>query len=49
MKKLLMLAGIAAAAWGAMRLFRGKHEDEFQLDEYPPSPPPQQAAPEPQI
>jgi hypothetical protein len=48
MKKLLMLAGIAAAAWGAMRLFRGKNEDEFQLDDYTPSQPSQPAT-DPQI
>ena len=34
MKKLFMLAGIAAAAFGVIKLLRGKHEDEFAPPSY---------------
>ncbi len=36
MKKIVMLIGLAAAAYGAMKLFRGKEEDEFNVDQYDP-------------
>jgi hypothetical protein len=40
MKKLFVLVGLAAAAYGAMKLMRGNEEDEFNIDQY--------AAPQPQ-
>ena len=36
MKKLVMLVGFAAAAYGAMKLFRSKDEDEFGSGAYAP-------------
>jgi len=38
MKKIMVLLGLAAAAYGAIRLFKGKDEDEFATDEYIPQP-----------
>lgn len=36
MKKIVMLVGLAAAAYGAMKLFRGNNDDEFNIDTYAP-------------
>lgn len=39
MKKLLMLASVAAAAFGVMKVIRGnKHEDEFAATPYSEAP-----------
>jgi hypothetical protein len=39
MKKIVVLAGLAAAAFGAMKLLRGKDEDTFDADRaYEPQP-----------
>ena len=38
MKKLVMLVGLAAAAYGAMKMFRSKEEDDFGMDPYAPQP-----------
>jgi len=38
MKKIMLLAGVAAAAYGAMKMFRQPKEDEFAIDQtYPAS------------
>ncbi len=38
MKKLMLLAGFAAAAYGAIKMFRQPKEDEFAIDQtYPAS------------
>ena len=37
MKKIMMLLGIAAAGYGAMKFFKGKSEDEY-ADQYAPQP-----------
>lgn len=38
MKKLFLLAGVAAAAFGAMKLLRGGEKDEFgNIEPYAPS------------
>jgi hypothetical protein len=34
MKKIMVLVGLAAAAYGALRLFRSKEEDEFAADQF---------------
>lgn len=34
MKKLFVLIGLAAAAYGAMKFMRGNEEDEFNIDQY---------------
>jgi hypothetical protein len=36
MKKIVMIVGLAAAAYGAMKLIRGGNEDEFNIDQYAP-------------
>lgn len=42
MKKFVFLAGIAAAAYGAMKMFRGKDENSFDVEPtYEPHPQPQ--------
>ena len=41
MKKILVLLGLAAAAYGVMKLVRGSEEDEFNIDQYAPQPQPQ--------
>ncbi|HZP57550.1 MAG TPA: hypothetical protein VFC53_08330 [Dehalococcoidia bacterium] len=38
MKKIVMLIGIAAAAYGAMKLFRKGESDEFQFESLEPQP-----------
>ncbi len=38
MKKIVVLIGLAAAAYGAMKLVRGHDEDEFNIDQYAPAP-----------
>lgn len=38
MKKIVMLLGLAAAAYGVMKLMRGGQEDEFNIDQYAPAP-----------
>jgi hypothetical protein len=34
MKKILVLLGLADAAMGVMKMFRGTVEDEFNIDQY---------------
>ena len=34
MKKIMMLVGLAAAAYGAMRLFRNKEEEQYNFDDF---------------
>ena len=41
MKKILVLVGLAAAAYGVMKLVRGRDEDEFKIDQYTAQPQPQ--------
>lgn len=41
MKKILVLLGLAAAAYGVMKLIRGGDEDEFNIDQYAAQPQPQ--------
>ncbi|MHB8376089.1 MAG: hypothetical protein ACYDEB_03950 [Dehalococcoidia bacterium] len=38
MKKLLVLLGLAAAAYGVMKVIRGGDEDEFNIDQYAAQP-----------
>lgn len=37
MKKIVVLAGLAACAYGAVKFLRGNSDDEFAQDEYRPS------------
>ena len=34
MKKIMMLVGLAAAAYGAIRLFRNKEEAQYNFDDF---------------
>jgi len=38
MKKILVMLGLAAAAWGVLKMVRGSDEDEFNLDTYAAQP-----------
>ena len=47
MRKIVFLAGIAAAAFGAMKFLRGNKEEEAWGTEYQPEPkPPTEMAPQ---